>query len=85
MSGKEGGVPSGAGRYLFQGGEPPSFLSDFPPLFTLEGCPLPWHARGGGRGWGAAPVISRPHGPLYTSPFLFFFFILELCFLILVQ
>lgn len=46
MSSKEGGVLSGPGRYFVRGGGSPSFLSDFPLLFTLEGCPLPIQAQG---------------------------------------
>lgn len=65
MSSKEGGVFSGPGRYLFKGGGSPSFLSHFPLLFTLEGCPLPIQARGA-----VAPVISRPYRSS-LHPFLF--------------
>lgn len=64
MSSKEGGVLGGTGRYLFKGGGSPSFLSDFPPLFTLEGCPLPLQARGGG-GPGDIPATLVLLTPLF--------------------
>lgn len=56
MSNKEGGVLSSTGRYLFQGGGSPVFLSDFP--FLPEGCLRPLQAGGGGPG--DFPGHTRP-------------------------
>lgn len=52
MSSKEGGVLGGPGRSLFKGGGSPSFLSDFPLRFPLEGLPSPHAGSGEGRGEG---------------------------------